>query len=332
MNRFIDGKGFNIFRLFYSLNTSIQAINKTHVKSVDESYFRYPFGIDTTLGQGNEPALYHPEEIEPNQMRNDLHRNIVDLYSTEQHQRISTATTYCRDQIVAVHYQSYWYHAHVLEFKPTTNFAWVQFVDQDEICELGTNTMRPLHRRFLNLLLQAYLCCLDSFYVNYLWSAQDKNVFKKKIRNKILYAKKTHEANLIQLAKFVDCKLVLFDLFSKILHHSYKSSQRTKPIQLASLNHNNLPSTVTNLYYSQQSNIVPLKAVLIMSNNQLFVRNLQSILLGIVNNGSNSEYNQISLMIPKSSTMKKSSDVTILPPTSATAIYRQLNGIYISWF
>ncbi|CAF4029957.1 unnamed protein product [Rotaria sp. Silwood1] len=251
-------------------------------------------------GYKNHPALYHPEEIEPNQMFNDLHRNMADLYSTEQHQRISTAATYCRDQMVAVHYQSYWYHAHVLEFKSTTNFAWVQFVDQNEICELGTNTMRPLHRQFLNLLLQAYLYCLDSFDVNYLWSAQDKNVFKKKIRNKILYAKKTH-ANLIQLAKFVDCKLVSFDLFSKILHYSYKSSQQTKQIQLASLNHNNLPSTVTNLHYSQQSNIVSLKAFLLMSNNQLFIRNLQSILLGIVNNGSNPEYNQTSLMIPKSS-------------------------------
>ncbi|CAF2959065.1 unnamed protein product [Rotaria sp. Silwood2] len=199
-------------------------------------------------------------------MLNDLHRNMADLYSTEQRQRISTAATYCRDQMVAVHYQTYWYHAYVLEFKSTTNLAWVQFVDQNEICELGTNTMRPLHRRFLNLLSQAYLCCLDSFDVNYLWSAQDKNVFKKKIRNKILYAKKTH-ANLIQLAKFVDCKRVSFDLFSKILHYSYKSSQQTKPIQLASLNHNNLSSTVTNLHYSQQSNIVSLKAFLLMSNN-----------------------------------------------------------------
>ncbi|CAF5001987.1 unnamed protein product, partial [Rotaria sp. Silwood1] len=106
---------------------------------------------------------------------------------------------------------------------------------------------------------------------------------------------------LIQLAKFVDCKLVSFDLFSKILHYSYKSSQQTKQIQLASLNHNNLPSTVTNLHYSQQSNIVSLKAFLLMSNNQLFIRNLQSILLGIVNNDSNPEYNQTSLMIPKSS-------------------------------
>ncbi|CAF4569006.1 unnamed protein product, partial [Rotaria sp. Silwood2] len=180
---------------------------------------------------------------------------------------------------------------------------------QNEICELGTNTMRPLHRRFLNLLSQAYLCCLDSFDVNYLWSAQDKNVFKKKIRNKIRYAKKNH-ANLIQLAKFVDCKRVSFDLFSKILHYSYKSSQQTKPIQLASLNHNNLSSTVTNLHYSQQSNIVSLKAFLLI----------------------NPEYNQTSLMITKSSTMKKSSDVTISPSTSATAIYRQLNGIHISWF
>jgi hypothetical protein len=71
-------------------------------------------------------------------------------------------------------------------------FFQVQFVDQGEIRELGTNTMRPLHTRFLDLPLQAYLCHLDGFDANYPWTAQDKDLFKKKIRDKILYARKTH--------------------------------------------------------------------------------------------------------------------------------------------
>jgi len=71
-------------------------------------------------------------------------------------------------------------------------FFQVQFVDQGEIRELGTNTMRPLHTRFLDLPLQAYLCHLDGFDPNYPWTAQDKDLFKKKIRDKILYARKTH--------------------------------------------------------------------------------------------------------------------------------------------
>jgi hypothetical protein len=52
--------------------------------------------------------------------------------------------------------------------------------------------MRPLHTRFLDLPLQAYLCRLDGFDPNHPWTTQDKDLFKKKIRDKILYAKKTH--------------------------------------------------------------------------------------------------------------------------------------------
>jgi hypothetical protein len=70
-------------------------------------------------------------------------------------------------------------------------FSKVQFVDQGEIRELGTNTMRPLHTKFLDLPLQAYLCRLDGFDPNYPWTTQDKDLFKKKIRDKILYARKT---------------------------------------------------------------------------------------------------------------------------------------------
>ena len=51
--------------------------------------------------------------------------------------------------------------------------------------------MRTLHAKFLDLPLQAYLCRLDGFDVNYSWTAQDKDLFKKKIRDKIFYAKKT---------------------------------------------------------------------------------------------------------------------------------------------
>jgi len=49
------------------------------------------------------------------------------LYATEQRRGISTAASYCRGQMVAVRYQSHWYRARVLEFKPATNFAWVEF-------------------------------------------------------------------------------------------------------------------------------------------------------------------------------------------------------------
>ena len=49
-----------------------------------------------------------------------------DLYATEQRRGISTAVQYNRGQMVAVRYQSHWYRARVLEFKPATNFAWVQ--------------------------------------------------------------------------------------------------------------------------------------------------------------------------------------------------------------
>jgi hypothetical protein len=52
--------------------------------------------------------------------------------------------------------------------------------------------MRPLHTKFLDLPLQAYLCRLDGFDANHPWTTQDKDLFKKKIRDKILYARKTH--------------------------------------------------------------------------------------------------------------------------------------------
>ncbi|CAF3353793.1 unnamed protein product [Rotaria socialis] len=275
------------------------AVEVTHVKSAGEFYIRYPFGLDTSLGQGGEPARY-PEEIEPNQMLNDLHRNMADLYSTEQRRGISTATAYCRGQMVAVRYQSHWYRARVLEFKPTTNFAWVQFVDQGETRELGTNTMRPLHSKFLDFPLQAYLCRLDGFDATYPWTTQDKDLFKKKIRDKIFYAKKTHEPNLIQLVEFVDGALVSFDSFWNTLHHSHKSVEIPKPIQL----NRHAPSTVAN----------PRQAFLPMPTNEAPVRNLQPVVAGLVNYGSGSEYSQTSSMMPKSSATKKPSGVTIPPP------------------
>ncbi|CAF5133506.1 unnamed protein product [Rotaria magnacalcarata] len=235
-------------------------------------------------------------------MLNDLHRNMADLYSTEQRRGISTATTYCRGQMVAVRYQSHWYRARVLEFKPTTNFAWVQFVDQGEIRELGTNTMRPLHSKFLDFPLQAYLCRLDGFDATYPWTTQDKDLFKKKVRDKIFYARKTHEPNLIQLVEFVDGALVSFDSFWNTLHHSRKSVEIPKPIQL----NRHAPSTVTN----------PRQAFLPMATNEAPVRNLQPVVAGLVNYGSGSEYSQTSSMMPKSSTTKRPSGVTIPPPPS----------------
>ncbi|CAF4081766.1 unnamed protein product, partial [Rotaria sp. Silwood2] len=130
--------------------------------------------------------------------------------------------------------------------------------------------MRPLHTRFLDLPLQAYLCRLDGFDANYPWTAQDKDLFKKKIRDKILYARKTHEPNLIQLVEFVDDQLVSFDSFWNTLHHSHKSSETIKSIPSTSLNRN-IPSSLTNVHYVQQS-IVSQKAILPMSNNEAPVR------------------------------------------------------------
>ncbi len=69
------------------------AVEVTHVKSAGEFYIRYPYGTDTSLGQGNERTYHthqtlrsilllllaapYPDEIEPNQMLNDLHRNMA---------------------------------------------------------------------------------------------------------------------------------------------------------------------------------------------------------------------------------------------------------------
>jgi hypothetical protein len=62
--------------------------------------------------------------------------------------------------------------------------------------------MRPLHSKFLDLPLQAYLCRLDGFDANHPWTTQDKDLFKKKIRDKILYARKTRGKTKIGLPFF----------------------------------------------------------------------------------------------------------------------------------
>ena len=69
------------------------AVEVTHVKTPGEFFIRYPFGIDNSLGQGKDrknslllaifnlicfvSAAPYPEEIEPNQMLNDLHREMA---------------------------------------------------------------------------------------------------------------------------------------------------------------------------------------------------------------------------------------------------------------
>ncbi|CAF1169702.1 unnamed protein product [Rotaria sordida] len=76
---------------------------------------------------------------------------------------------------------------------------------------------------------------------------------------------------MIQLVEFVDGE---FASFWKTFHHSHKSSETTKPIQSTSLiNRNNILSTITNLLYSQQSNISA-KTFLPVSNNEPSVRKL----------------------------------------------------------
>ncbi|CAF1081738.1 unnamed protein product [Adineta steineri] len=291
------------------------AVEVTYVKSAGEFYIRYPFGIENSLGQANEPAPY-PDHIEPNIELNELHRNMADFYGTVQRRSISTAASYCTGQMVAVRYQSHWHRALVLEFKPSTNFAWVQFVDQGEKRELGTNTMRPLDSKFLDLPLQAYLCHLDGFDADYPWTTQDQELFKKKIRDKILYARKIREPNSIKLVEHVDGEIVSFDSFWKILHHANKSSESTKPMPSTPINR-----ITTSLRHPQPS---PQKFSP-MVNNEAPVRNLQPVLPGIVNYASGSEYSQTSAaIIPKATTMKKSSGVTIPPPPpSASQANRQ---------
>ena len=55
-------------------------------------------------------------------------RSCREVYGTEQRRGITTAAPYARGEMVAVRYQSQWYRARVLEFKPSTNFAWVRLV------------------------------------------------------------------------------------------------------------------------------------------------------------------------------------------------------------
>ena len=113
------------------------------------------------------------------------------------------------------------------------------------------------------------------------------------------------EPNFVQLVEFVDGEAVSFDSYWNTLHHSTKSSDTpTKSFQRPPI---------------RQSQPAYIPEV------QPPVRNIQPILPGIVNYGSGSEYSQSSSMYPKSSTMKKSSGVTIPPPplTTTTSSNRQ---------
>lgn len=53
------------------------------------------------------------------------------------------------------------------------------------------------------------------------------------------------------------------------------------------------------------------------TNNEPPLRHLKPVLTGLVNYGSGSEYSQTSSMMPKSSTAKRSSGITIPPPPTA---------------
>ena len=267
-----------------------------------------------------------------------------DLYSTEQRRGISTAVQYTRGQMVAVRYQSHWYRARVLEFKPATNFAWVsgslsrernrgvqwhlsqvQFVDQGDTRELGTNTMRPIHHKFLDLPLQAYLCRLDGFEENFSWSTQDKDLFKKKIRDKILYAKKVRgktrtvelvlidglwkldlEPNLVQLVDLVEGELVSFESFWHTLHHTSKpAATPSRPVT---------SSNVRQAHPSPPGVVAP-------PNPEPPVRHLQPIIPGLVSYASGSEYSQTSSM------MKKPSGAMVPPPPLPAATRQPMQFI-----
>ena len=52
----------------------------------------------------------------------------------------------------------------------------------------------------------------------------------------------------------------------------------------------------------------------LMSHGEVPIRHLQPVIPGMGNYGSGSEYSQTSSMIPKPSTIKKSSGVTVPPP------------------
>lgn len=174
----------------------------------------------------------------------------------------------------------------------------VQFVDQGETRELGTNTMRPLHPKFLALPLQAYLCRLDGFDSSFAWSMSDKDLFKKKIRDKILYLKKIRgkrakknndrrrcesisEPNVVQLVDMIDGAMVSFESFWHTLHQT-----------------NNKPAEPTKT----------------TSNTSAPVRNLQPLMPSLVGYASGSEYSQTSSIVGKSAPLKKPSGVMIPPP------------------
>ncbi len=101
---------------------------------------------------------------------------------------------------------------------------------------------------------------------------------------------------MVQLVEFVDGELVSFDSFWNTLHHSTKPSESpVKPIN-------------RNVRHPSSQILAP------TTNNEAPVRNLQPVLPGLIGYGSGSEYSQTSAMMPKPSTIKKSSGVTIPPP------------------
>ena len=143
--------------------------------------------------------------------------------------------------------------------------------------------MRPLHPKFLALPLQAYLCRLDGFDPTYSWSMPDKDMFKKRIRDKIVYAKKVRGES----EEPTNEDKQLFGNFRAKYHSIGGTCRRTDPFE------------------STPNPLAP-------------VRNLQPLISGLVGYASGSEYSQTSSMMPKSSLpLKKSSGAMIPPPPSA---------------
>ena len=173
--------------------------------------------------------------------------------------------------------------------------------------------MRPLHARFLDLPLQAYLCKLEGFDSNYSWTSQDKDLFKKKIRDKIIYTKKVRgnekctdhndsidhtniilEPNIIQLVDLVDGEVVSFEALWRTLHQSQQktsnSNTRTAPPSMGRTTNGSLSMPGPTL------------------KSEPVVHHLQPVFHGISQYASESEHSNLS------SALKRPSGATIPPP------------------
>ncbi|CAF0818486.1 unnamed protein product [Didymodactylos carnosus] len=204
------------------------AVEVTYVRSPSDFFIRFPYGTDYSLGRGAEP-LPIPDDLESEQNveLNNLQRHMAEKYDLRRN--IATQIMVSKDELVAIKYQSRWYRGRVIEFKDSVSFALVDFVDQGDRRELGTGSMRRLDSDFQHLPCQAYNCRLFGVNATEDWNIQDTDLFKKKIRDKILFARKVEEPNFVQLVDRVDGIITSFDTFWNKLHHTNRMQQQQIP-------------------------------------------------------------------------------------------------------